>query len=502
MIRAGVFCVLLALVRGAAAAPLTDGPEFAARDGVLTATLEAREMKTVLDGVEIDTIVYNGDFAGPVLRVWPGDTMRIRLLNRLNEPTNLHFHGMQTSPRGNSDNIHIAVPPGQDFDYEVKIPAFQPPGAYWYHAHLHGLSEKQVGRGLSGALIVEGFKERIPGLGGVKERLLSFKTIVIEDSDNPIVNESWHGEARTVNGHLTIDMTMRPGETILWHIANHDANQAIHLALAGHRFTVVGMDGAAIPGAIEREVLDIGPASRLEVLVTAGAAGDYPLMARNVLTGQGASLSRDRILGRVTVAGAAAAPSTAALPPVADLSALPVTGYRTFVFSQSRDAAHYYINGRKFDPARIDTRVNLGDVEDWTIRNDSDDMHAFHIHQLPFQVMAENGAPVPFQGLRDTYPVPERGSIEIRLAFRNPDIVGTFMYHCHVLNHEDRGMMQTIEVIDPRAARPDTGEVRFGASRFGRFAALFSLTGRNDGFVAPICRAVERFSGVDGRAMP
>jgi FtsP/CotA-like multicopper oxidase with cupredoxin domain len=116
--------VLSLLCGGAHAADppaLSDVPEHVARDGVLSVTLEAKEGKTDFGGVSVDTIAYNGVFAGPVLRVWPGDTLRVLLRNRLNEPTNLHFHGMQTSPRGNSDNVHLAIQPGEDFGYEIKF---------------------------------------------------------------------------------------------------------------------------------------------------------------------------------------------------------------------------------------------------------------------------------------------------------------------------------------------------------------------------------------------
>lgn len=437
----------------AAPEPLSDMPEVFARDGALNVTLEARETITAFDGIGIKTIVYNDNFSGPVLRAHPGDTMRIRLVNRLPQPTNLHFHGMQGSPLGNGDNVHLSVPPGQSFDYEIKIPVYQPPGAYWYHAHEHGVSEKQVGGGLSGPLMIEGFTGRIPGLENVRERLFAFKSIEVEDSDDPVVNDEWHGVVQTINGHTTVTETIRPGETVLWHLTNHDPNQTVHLTLEGHRFTVIGQDGAAIAHAYEQDVLDIMPASRLEVLVTGGASGVYRLLTRNVLTGKGSALSRNRIVGHVAVTGSQAVPATFTLPDLQDLSGLTVNGYRTLVYTQSKDAEKYYINGRLFDAARTDVRVNLGDVEDWTIRNESDDMHSFHIHQLAFQVMAMNGTKVPFNGLLDTVRVPEHGDVTVRLAFLKPAIVGSFMFHCHVLKHEDKGMMQTIEVVDPKAVR-------------------------------------------------
>ncbi|MCX7383374.1 MAG: multicopper oxidase domain-containing protein, partial [Alphaproteobacteria bacterium] len=149
--------------------------EHVSRNGVLDVTLVAAAQEVAFDGVRFPGMVYNGRYEGPVLRVRPGDMLRINLVNRLNGPTNLHFHGIETTPRGRGDNIAILVPPGASFDYEVPIPADQPPGMYWYHAHVHGMSVEQVMGGLSGALIVEGAEAMLPQLTGLRERILVLK---------------------------------------------------------------------------------------------------------------------------------------------------------------------------------------------------------------------------------------------------------------------------------------------------------------------------------------
>jgi suppressor of ftsI len=321
---------------------------------------------------------------------------------------------------------------------------------------MHGLSERQVGLGLSGRLIVEGLAGRIPGLANVRERQFVLKTVELADSDDPTIADEWHGTIATIDGRIAIEETLRPGETVLWHVGNQSANLPWHLALSGHLFTVLARDGNPLPAPVEVDELDLGPASRMDVLVTGGAPGTYELIARNVLTGQGPSLARDRRIGHVAVAGSAAMAARPSMPKPEDRSALTVTGTRNFVFTQSRDGEKFFMNDRLFDAERIDTKANLGDVEDWTIRNDSDELHVFHIHQLPFQVMAQNGEALPFAGLLDTVRVPERGSVTIRLSFANPVIAGRFMYHCHVLKHEDKGMMQNIEVVDPKAPPTST----------------------------------------------
>ncbi len=420
--------------------------EHASRDGVLNVTLVAEERDVAFDGVRFPGMIYNGRYEGPVLRVQPGDTMRIHLVNRLKQPTNLHFHGIETTPRGNSDNIAILVPPGTSFDYAVPVPADQPPGLYWYHAHVHGLSEAQVMGGLSGAIIVEGSDKRIAGLAGVQDRVLVLKDYTVEDSEDPLIDEELHGVIQSVNGRRLLDLTMAPGETQLWRIGNHSSNMLFHLRLAGHRFRVISEDGGLLRSEVTEEVLHLRQGSRMEVLVQAGAEGDYDIVSEHVLTGD----KRERAIGRLHVRGHPA--TAAAIPPVGaespDLRLLQVTEHRTIVFSQEDDESRFYIDGKTYDHARTDLTVRHGSVESWTIRNDSQAIHTFHIHQLHFQVTAINGAPVPFTGHVDTVRVPEGGSVTIVIPFTGPMMVGKFLYHCHVLRHEDRGMMASIEVTD------------------------------------------------------
>jgi FtsP/CotA-like multicopper oxidase with cupredoxin domain len=121
----------------------------------------------------------------------------------------------------------------------------------------------------------------------------------------------------------------------------------------------------------------------------------------------------------------------------------------------------FYVNGRTFDAERIDVRVPVGTIEEWTVRNDSDDMHVFHIHQISFQVVEANGQPVPFTGYVDTVRIPERGELKLRLPFTDRRIIGRFMFHCHVLKHEDKGMMAQIEVYDPVVPDPIVRFKRF-----------------------------------------
>ena len=426
--------------------------ELRSHDGVLETTLIAAPAKVTIGGATVDGKTYNGDYAGPVLRVHPGDHLKIKLVNNLNEQTNLHFHGLQTTPLGSSDNIHRIAEPGNTLDYDVPIPPFQPPGVYWYHAHIHGNTEEQIMGGLTGAIVVEGIDDRIPQIKGLKENLIVFKDMTFDDSPDPVISKQWHDRLTTINGLNDISLTSRPGETQLWRFANQAANLPTHFKLAGHKFRIISADGVPLNAIQETDTLNIGPANRFDVLVTASdKPGTYEFSAAKIPTGSGTTYSLNRHLGTLKVAGPAVTEKLAAplLPPPQDLRTLPINERRQIVFTEDSDSAKYFINGKLFDINRIDTRLPLGNVEEWTLRNDTDDFHVFHIHQVHFQVTEINGKPQPLTGQVDTALVPERGSIKIILPFTNPLIVGQFVYHCHVLNHEDHGMMAHMEVYDP-----------------------------------------------------
>jgi len=147
------------------------------------------------------------------------------------------------------------------------------------------------------------------------------------------------------------------------------------------------------------------------------------------------------------VEGAAVPPL--ALPkrllPVTDLRGQ-ITGRRTIVFSESADGDTLFVDGRTFDPNRTDARVRLGAIEEWTVRNESGELHDFHIHQTPFQVTEVNRVRQPFEGYQDIVNVPVHGEVKVIVPFTDPVMVGRFVYHCHLLSHEDKGMMATIEV--------------------------------------------------------
>jgi FtsP/CotA-like multicopper oxidase with cupredoxin domain len=424
-----------------------DPAVVATQDGVLKLTLTAARGLAQVGGRRVMAQVYNGDYLPPTLRVQPGDVVRVRLVNRLEETTSLHFHGLSVSPRGNADNVFLRVAPGGAQDYEIRIPATHAPGLYWYHSHAHGRSDEQVRNGMSGALIVEGLLDPFPELRDVPEHVLLLKDAQIGDGE--IVRRGIGDDAiRTVNGTLNPTITLHPGETQLWRIGNVGADMYYLLTLDGHRFYEVARDGARLGRLVPERQLLLEPGAREEVLVQAAGPGTYALRTAGFDTGPQGNHYPGAVLATVRVEGAAVPPL--ALPkqllPVADLRRH-ITDRRTIVFSESADGDTFFVDGRTFDPNRTDTRVTLGAIEEWTIRNESGELHDFHIHQTHVQVTEVNGVPQRFDGYQDIVNVPVHGEVKVIVPFTDPAIVGRFVYHCHLLSHEDKGMMATIEVM-------------------------------------------------------
>lgn len=411
-------------------------------------TLTARRSPIDIGGQKALAEVYNDSYVPPTLRVRPGDVIRLRLVNQLDHPTNLHTHGLHVSPSGNSDNVFLTVAPGQAQDFEFRIPRNHPSGMFWYHPHTHGFSNEQVRNGMSGALVVDGLLDSFPALHGIKERVLLLKDIQLENGK--VANRGIGDHTiRTVNGLVNPTLELRPGETELWRIGNIGANLYYRLQLDGHRLYQVARDGNRLARVVPADEILLPPGGRIEVLVQPPRRGTYALRTIAMDTGPGGNQYPGTELATMQVEGAALTPRTLpdALLPVDDLRGK-VTGRRTIVFSEGEVGGQdvFYVNGKPFDPNRVDTRVRLGAVEMWTIKNESDELHDFHIHQGGFQLVEVNGVPQPLDGYYDTVNVPVRGEIKVIIPFTEPTDVGKFVYHCHLLSHEDKGMMATIEV--------------------------------------------------------
>lgn len=429
-------------------------------DGLLDVTLRAAPVSALIGGIAVAASGYEDGLPGPTLHVAPGDLLRVTLRNDLDEPTNLHVHGLQVSPNGNGDNVFLRVDPGDAFDYEYQIPADHPTGLFWYHPHVHEHTADQVFHGLFGAIVVRAADETPPD----RDRVLIVSDIdfddagVIRDPDPMERQAGREGSVVLVNGQQRPRMSARPGERERWSILNACVSRYLQLTLDGQQFELAAVDSGRLPKPEPVDSLLLAPGNRVEVWVTA-AAGDSVLRA----------LAVDR--GGMGM-GMGGGTTTTAVVAIADyvVDGDPVTGATTGAdgnqrLTASRDLRDvqpdarrrlrldagmamggmtFAIDGKKFDPDRTDIRIDAGQVEEWTIENPGPMNHPFHLHVWPMQVTASDRGAVEGIHWRDVVDIPAQGSVTVRIAFDGP--VGRTVYHCHILDHEDAGMMGVIEV--------------------------------------------------------
>ncbi len=446
--------VYLALLGRAGAEELRAPPEFGYdANGVTTVMLRAAESPVTVGDAPYRSLVFNGNYDAPLIRTRPGGVVRVTLDDQMDEFTNLHFHGMTVSPLNKGDSIFRLTNAHEVGTYDIQLPPDHSPGAYWYHSHFHKGAERQVSGGLSGPILVDGVLDPFPELKDIKERVLVLRNFQ-KTLTGRLAREITTGapSIRTINGQLNPDISIAPGEVQLWHFFNVDANQYFRVHIAGQHVQLLSQDGNTVVKKVLEDELLIGPSARFSVLVTGPEAGRYPIELGAANTGPAGDTYAGAHLGTLVSAGQrVSTPAvTSAYPVSPDLRNVEPAHKRRYVFQDSAlDPNAFLINGRQFDIGRVDTTVKLGDMEEWTLVNPSQELHQFHIHQVDFQVTKVNGDPVDFIGYRDNVYIPALGSITIRIPFTDPVILGKFVYHCHILEHEDGGMMQVIQVVRP-----------------------------------------------------
>ena len=475
---AGVFC--LSELSGKPADLLPNPPELRAKNHALSLTLHAA---TTADGKS--SFYFNGQPNAPTLRVSPGDQLKIAYINDLPaelrekcligpcmDMTNLHFHGLTVSPDAPQDNVlDMMAMPGHTLHYNVQIPKDHPPGLYWYHTHPHGESYQQALDGMSGALVIEGIESYVPALSGLPERVLVVRgRSVGNDAQSAELNQrvalrsdACGGEPEppeeimTVNGAVRPQIEIASAERQFWRLVNASADRYLDLDLEGQTFEIVAMDGMPIalhdPNHRTRIVdhVLLPPAGRLEAIVTGPPAGmPRRLVSRCVDTGPDGDPNPAMVLADIIPR-----PATRTKPRVLESSRKPdlkildlareEAAPPRFVVTFTEDKKGFYINGEKFtadaDPM---LRVKVGTFQHWRIVNATGELHPMHIHQVHFLAYAENGRPVAEPMWLDTVNVPFGGSVDVIMDFTNPVIRGMSVFHCHLLNHEDKGMMAKV----------------------------------------------------------
>jgi FtsP/CotA-like multicopper oxidase with cupredoxin domain len=498
-------------IRPLQGSPINNPLDLYSQNGVLTVNLL---MQNAVDGSGFMHYCYIYMFQGqqieaPTLRLNPGDTLVMNLTNNLQAPfnpkakpmhmhkmqnkggadgdcsgepvessTNMHFHGLNVPPVCHQDDVLNTVIQSGDpaFNYTIQIPANEPPGMYWYHPHIHGITTQQVTGGASGAIIVEGNN---PLTQGLNERIIILreqdKTGPARDPDANVQLTMNFQPAVYPEGGLAGTFTMAPGARESWRFLNATSKQFTSLQLTYgstlQQFEVVAIDGVQLATPIFTNTLNVPPAGRVEFIVPGLPAGQTGTLVTNGYdTGPVGDANGAQLLAKVqtsTQTQHTVQVAHTVKPPTqpvrfSGLANLAPTITRSLYFSEqnvgTNGGTQFYITvtgqtQHEFhmdDPPAIITQV--GNVEDWTISNHSGEVHAFHMHQIHFLVEAINGVPVPNPDLQDTVIIPNWSgtgpypTVTVRMDFRDPNIAGTFVYHCHILDHEDGGMMAKIQV--------------------------------------------------------
>lgn len=431
-----------------------------------------------------DSFSYEGKNIAPVIRVYPGDTLKIDYKNDLpvhsaescaispcKNMTNLHFHGLEVSPNSPQDNvIDMMAMPGDTLHYALEIPAGHPPGLFWYHTHPHGESHRQALDGMSGAIVIEGMERYVPEVRKLREQVLVVRGESIEhaadapallrrvDAEPSSCGSSSESAERvfTVNGEIRPSIGINPGERQFWRIVNASADQYLDLQLDQQKLEIVALDGMPLafhdpqhPVKVVEHAM-VPPAGRLEAIVTGpDAAAHAHLRTLCVNTGALGDPNPGMVLADLH-AGKLALPEKKhrkLAPP--EYQSIDLHAYEsskpdfTVVFTE--DEKGFYINDRKYEPdAAPMTRARVGTYQHWRILNSSAELHPMHIHQVHFLVFAANGKLLENPVWLDTVNVPVGETVDVVMDFTNPVIRGMSLFHCHLLNHEDKGMMAKI----------------------------------------------------------
>jgi bilirubin oxidase len=424
--------------------------------GTVEVTITAAATRLELrPGVTTEVFAYNGTFPGPTLEANEGDRVIVHFRNDLPEPTTVHWHGIHL-PASQDGSPFDPIPAGGRRDYVFTLQRGTA-GTYWYHPHLHPRTGYQVAKGLIGALIVRAPDDPLPPT--VREKLLILAdqrfradgSIDLPDrtsSQGRLDEENGReGDVLFVNGQVMPTITIQRGEVQRWRIINASAARVYRLSIGGQPFLHVGSDGGLFERPRAVHELVIANSERVELLVRGfGDAGSRVAVQslpydRYIPQTRPRDWERPVDLVSLRIApGPAAPPFTvpARLRPIPAIDTTRATERRTISMGQGM------INNRHMDMNRIDMTARLGATEIWTVENLVGMDHPFHLHGFQFQVIERNGKPEPYRSWKDAVNVPKHETV--RFIVRLDDFPGRWMFHCHILNHEDQGMMGILEV--------------------------------------------------------
>ena len=455
-------------------------PQILDISGTADAALEAiRGTTSFVEGGAARTLGYSQPYLGPVLRMRRGEIARPVLRNRLDMPVTAHWHGAHV-PGAVDGGPQLAVAPGSSWAPELEID--QAAATLWYHSHIHGETGPQVYHGLSGMMIVEDPGAQNPGLPSawgvddipviIQDRRFGRSGELAYDLDMLTVMHGFQGDTILVNGAVQPNASVARGLVRLRLLNGSNARIYTLKFEDGRGFHQIASDGGFLPAPVARDALVLAPAERAEIVVDLSDGATVRLVSlpdgnapMNGMMGGGGMMGRmmgdmggtdpeavtdDGAFPVLSLTPDRPAPAGQALPRTLAGAPMPITAEpvrrRSFALQMGpmamRGAGNpLAINGQAYDMGRIDFETRRGEVELWQVSSDMM-AHPFHVHGTSFTVLSRNGRSEPFEqmGAKDVLLVD--GEAEILVEFRKPaDRAVPYMFHCHILEHEDGGMM-------------------------------------------------------------
>lgn len=438
--------LILDALHGAMSGPTPSPvPPIAPRE--VHVSLEARETSwEIAPGRRVTAWGYQGMVPGPTINANVGDTLVAHLVNRLSEPTVIHWHGLRVpSAMDGTESVQTTVPPGGSFEYRMVLPDA---GTFWYHSHAN--ETVQIERGLYGALIVRGPDEpefdadRVLVLDDLKldRKGRIAKTALLDR------HSGREGRVTLINGRNMPELKIAAGHVERWRMINACSSRYLRLSLGGRPFRIIGSSGGLRDEAVTVTETLLPPGDRVELAV--GPFEDEgALIALETLPYRRSLMKWPRRMSWATLQVGPRAASRASLPErLALVTPLvppgPVTPNR-IVRLGSRMTLHghdWLINGEQHHD---DAPVKVGELQLWDLVNETGQDHPFHLHGFFFQVVAVDGVRCEPHAWQDTVNLVGRSRVTI--AFRADDRPGAWMYHCHILEHHAAGMMGHFEVV-------------------------------------------------------
>lgn len=411
-------------------------------------------------GVATRTLGYNGALLGPALHLRKGERVRIVVQNGLSEATTVHWHGLDV-PADVDGGPHQVIAVGSQWSASFTVA--NPASTCWFHPHTHGATGRQVVSGLAGLLVVDDpaiGSAGLPSNWGIDDIALVLQDKRFDSSGqidyNLTANDlqvGYTGDVLLVNGAVA-PVLKAPQQWVRLRLLNGCNARTLSLRLGGNLTLLqVANEAGLLVQPVTRSNVTLVPGERAEVLVNLGAASigqDIALFATYEATGMGmgsggsqAEVSAMTIrVDRSAQAGAVASiPSV--LPAASPVTAPINANVRTIRLDGGMMGAPFTLNGRSFDLARIDMVVPAGSPEVWSFTNATMMAHPMHVHGVRMSILTRNGAAprAEEQGLRDTFNVDSMETVQVAVQTASTPSTAPLMFHCHILEHEDAGMM-------------------------------------------------------------